>query len=123
MIFLEWVLGFTNQINAWAILIFAIFCSAFGTTSLKFLGDGGSKLYLLGVICGYTLFLFLITLVMNRIDMSIGYAVWAGLSTVLMTLSGVIFFGDQLSRKKTIGLILIIIGVVGLNLADGATLL
>lgn len=120
---MEWVLVVTNQINAWVILVFAIFCSAVGTTSLKFLGDGGSRFFLVGVVGGYALFLFLITLVLSRIEMSIGYAVWAGLSTVLMTLSGVVFFGDQLSSKKTIGLLLIIVGVVGLNLADASVLI
>lgn len=107
-----------NNINAWAMLIFAILCSATATTCLKFIGGGSSKLALVGVVVGYCLFLFLITLVMKRIDMSMGYAVWAGLSTVLMTISGIVFFKEHLSLQKLISLALVVIGVVLLNLSD-----
>ena len=114
------LIDFLNTINVWLLLIFAIFCSAFATTSLKFLGGGSSKIVLLGVVVGYALFLFIITLVMKRIDMSIGYAVWAGLSTVLMTISGFVFFKEHLSFQKIISLALVVAGVVLLNLAGGA---
>lgn len=113
------IFAFFDAINVWVLLIFAIFCSAFATTSLKFLGCGAPRYALLGVITGYTLFLFIITLVMSRIDMSIGYAVWAGLSTVLMTISGTIFFKEKLTFQKAISLTLVVVGVVVLNLADG----
>lgn len=107
-----------NNINAWAMLIFAILCSATATTCLKFIGGGSSKLALVGVVVGYSLFLFLITLVMKRIDMSMGYAVWAGLSTVLMTVSGIVFFKEHLSFQKLVSLALVVVGVVLLNLSD-----
>lgn len=107
-----------NNINAWAMLIFAIVCSATATTCLKFLGGGSSRIALVGVVVGYCLFLFLITLVMKRIDMSMGYAVWAGLSTVLMTISGIVFFKEHLSFQKIVSLTLVVIGVVLLNLSD-----
>lgn len=112
------VISFLDSINVWVLLIFAIFCSASATTSLKFLGGGSSKLALVGVVTGYTLFLFLITIVMSRIDMSIGYAVWAGLSTVLMTISGVVFFKEHISVQKIVSLALVVLGVVLLNLSD-----
>ncbi len=112
------IITFFDSINVWVLLVFAIFCSSFATTSLKFLGSGHSKWFLAYVVVGYTLFLFIITLVMRRIDMSIGYAVWAGLSTVLMTLSGAIFFKERLTLQKVISLALVVIGVVVLNLAD-----
>lgn len=104
-----------NAHNAWLILIFAIICSAVGTTSLKFLAKTGRYYYLIGVFSGYALFLILITLVLKWIDMGVGYAVWAGLSTLLMTLSGVIFFHDSLSVKKIFSLTLIVIGVIILS--------
>lgn len=112
------VFSFLAHINVWVLLIIAIFCSAFATTSLKLLGCGSSKWTLWGVVVGYTLFLFLITLVMSRIDMSIGYAVWAGLSTVLMTISGALFFKEHLTIQKIISLTLVVLGVILLNLAD-----
>lgn len=104
-----------NSHNAWLILILAIFCSAIGTTSLKFLAKTGRYYYLIGVFSGYALFLVLITLVLKWIEMGVGYAVWAGLSTLLMTLSGVVFFKDNLSVKKVLSLTLIIIGVAILS--------
>lgn len=113
------LIDFLNTINVWVLLIFAIFCSAIATTSLKFLGGGASKVALVGVVLGYLIFLFIITLVMKRIDMSIGYAVWAGLSTVLMTISGFVFFKEHLSLQKIISLALVVAGVVLLNLASG----
>lgn len=112
------IFTFLANINVWVLLIVAIFCSAFATTSLKLLGCGSSKWTLAGVVVGYALFLFLITLVMSRIDMSIGYAVWAGLSTVLMTISGTLFFKEQLTVQKIMSLTLVVVGVVLLNLAD-----
>lgn len=110
------IFEFFDAINPWLILFVAIFSSAVGTTALKFFTQRKKPLFLPIIVIGYTIFLFLITLVMERIDISVGYAVWAGLSTALMTLSGVIFFHERLSPIKVASLLLIISGVVGLNL-------
>ena len=104
--------------NAWIILVAAIFCSAIGTTCLKFLAKTGQYRYLIGVIGGYACFLISITLVLKWIDMGVGYAVWSGLSTLLMTLSGVFFFKEKLGLRKVGSLICIIVGVVILSLVD-----
>jgi small multidrug resistance pump len=51
--------------------------------------------------------------------MSVAYAVWAGLGIVLITLIGVGFFGETLTLWRSGCIALVLIGVIGLNLAHG----
>lgn len=51
----------------------------------------------------------------NKSEVGIISAVWTGGGTALITISGILLFGESLSLVKLVGIVLIIIGVVGIN--------
>lgn len=61
------------------------------------------------------------TLALKKIDVSIGYAIWAGLGTALITVIGIFWFKEPVNALKMISLIVVIAGVIGLNLSGRIT--
>ena len=55
---------------------------------------------------------------LSRIDVSIAYALWSALGTVLVSSAGVIFFGESYDAIKLLCIALIISGVIGLNIRE-----
>jgi quaternary ammonium compound-resistance protein SugE len=62
--------------------------------------------------------LFFLSVALKRIDVGIGYAVWAGIGAVGAALLGPVFFDETLTPAKAFWLAVIIGGVVWLKLAD-----
>ncbi|MBC7850345.1 MAG: multidrug efflux SMR transporter [Chitinophagaceae bacterium] len=60
-------------------------------------------------------FVFL-TLALKTLPAGLANAVWAGASTVLVAIAGVYFLKEELSVIQIVSLILIIVGLIGLNL-------
>src|SRR4030042_1158236 len=101
----------------WLYLTLAIALEICGTTSMK-LSEGFSKLTpSIMVFVFYGLSFALFTLVLKTIDISVAYAIWAGLGVLLITLIGIFWFEESVSVLKIISISLIIIGVVGLRLS------
>ncbi|TQL69750.1 small multidrug resistance pump [Nocardioides albertanoniae] len=69
------------------------------------------------VLAGYGLSIWLLALVVERMPVSVAYAIWSGLGTALVAAIGVMFLGDHLSLAKAGFLAMIVVGVVGLNLS------
>ena len=69
------------------------------------------------VVVGYGLSIWLLSVVVRSMPVSIAYAVWAGVGTAAVAVVGVLFLDESLGPLKTVSLALIVIGVVGLNLA------
>ena len=104
---------------SWLYLVLAIILEVSGTTSMK-LSQGFTKLLpsVLMFLC-YGLSLSALTLALKKIDVSLAYAVWSGLGTALIASVGIIWFREPLTAMKIASLLLIILGVIGLNLGDG----
>ena len=66
----------------------------------------------------YVISLFGFALALKKIEVSVAYAVWSALGTAAVSVFGIIMFGESCNLKKVISLILIMIGVVGLNLQE-----
>ena len=47
------------------------------------------------------------------------YATWCSVGMVLTTLIGALVFGESLSVNKLLSVLVIVLGVVGLNLSGG----
>ncbi len=62
--------------------------------------------------------LFFLSVALKKIDVGIGYAVWAGIGAVGAALLGPVFFDETLTLTKAFWLAVIIGGVVWLKLAD-----
>ena len=100
----------------WLFLAGAIASEVAGTTSMK-LCDGFTKLVpsLLVVVC-YGVAFTLLGFALKTIDVSVAYAIWAGVGTALICVVGMLFFREGMSLLKLLSIALIVVGVVGLNL-------
>ena len=97
-------------------LFLAILLEVAGTTSMKF-SVGFTKLIPSTLIFVFYTFSFVfLTLALKRLEISIAYAIWAGLGTLLIAVIGIFFFHESITLIKLISLGLIITGVVGLRL-------
>jgi small multidrug resistance pump len=103
----------------WLFLVLAIVGEVAGTTCMK-LSDGFTKvLPSIGLVVCYALCFGFLTLALKKMDMSLAYAIWAGLGTALITGVGVVLFHEPISSMKIGGVVLIIAGVAALNLSGG----
>ncbi|MEU4116574.1 multidrug efflux SMR transporter [Kitasatospora sp. NPDC028055] len=66
----------------------------------------------------FLLTLWALSAALRTIDVSIGYAVWAGIGSVGAALLGPVVFDESLTPVKAVWLAVIIAGVVWLKLAD-----
>jgi small multidrug resistance pump len=104
---------------SWLYLVLAIVLEVSGTTSMK-LSQGFTKILpSMLMFLFYGLSLSALTLALKKIDVSVAYAVWSGLGTALIASVGVLWFREPLNALKIISLLLIILGVIGLNLGGG----
>ncbi|BAY37913.1 small multidrug resistance protein [Nostoc sp. NIES-2111] len=96
-------------------LLVAILFEVSGTTCMK-LSDGFNKLTpSVLIFVFYGLCFTFQTLSLKNIDISIAYSVWSGLGTTLIATIGLIWFRESMTLIKFMSMILIIVGVVGIN--------
>ena len=69
------------------------------------------------VVLGYGISFWLLALVLRELSVGTTYAVWSAAGTALIAVVGMFAFGEPATALKVASLALIIIGVVGLNLA------
>ena len=63
---------------------------------------------------------FFLSLALLTFDVGVGYALWTSLAGVGIVIVGALFLGQKLTWRKALGIVIVIIGVVGLNLAGNA---
>ncbi|EWS80553.1 DMT family transporter [Brachybacterium phenoliresistens] len=63
---------------------------------------------------------FFLSLALLTFDVGIGYALWTSLAGVGIVIVGALFLSQKLTWKKFLGILVVIGGVVGLNLAGTA---
>ncbi|WP_027857099.1 DMT family transporter [Marinobacterium jannaschii] len=104
----------------WLYLLAAILLEVGGTTAMKY-SEGFSRLLpsVLMFVCYGLAFVFL-TYALKVFEVGTAYAIWSGVGTAAIALIGVLCFSEAVTTMKLISLSLIILGVVGLNLAGGA---
>lgn len=102
--------------QGWVYLTGAILLEVAGTASMK-LSEGFTKIVpsiLLFIFCAASF--VVLTFAIRNIDVSMAYAIWAGIGTALITVIGVLYFREPASLFKFLCVGLIILGVAGLNL-------
>lgn len=101
----------------WMLLFFAIGLEVLATTCMK-LSNGFKNLYAsLFMVIFYTVSLGLLTISLKKIDISIAYAIWSGLGTVIISIIGIVIFKESVNLVKVASIILIIVGVMALNIS------
>lgn len=103
--------------SAWVYLSIAIVLEVIGTSFLK-LSEGFTKLTpsLLVIVC-YAGAFFLLALSLKKLEVGAAYALWSGIGTALIATIGILYFNESINLLKIISIGLIILGVIGLNMA------
>ncbi|MEG6522937.1 multidrug efflux SMR transporter [Desulfotomaculum sp. 1211_IL3151] len=97
-------------------LMLAIVCELVGTSLLK-ASDGFSKLFpTVGLLIGFTLAFFFLSLSLKTIPLNIAYAIWSGLGTVATVIISILIWKEKVNFASVTGIALIIIGVIVLNM-------
>ncbi|MCL7942115.1 SMR family transporter [Halomonas sp. ATCH28] len=93
-------------------LALAIVAEVVGTSALK-ASEGFTRLWpSVTVVVGYGLAFYLLALVLRTMPVGIAYAFWAGLGIVLVTLVGILVYGEKPDLPALLGLAMIVGGVV-----------
>lgn len=71
------------------------------------------------VVAGYLLAIWLLTIVVKKMDVSIAYAIWSGVGTAAIAIIGYLWLGEAMTPIKVAGIALIIAGVVAVNINAG----
>lgn len=100
---------------AYVYLAVAIIAEVIATSALK-ASEGFTKLVpSVLVVIGFGVAFYCLSLVLKTIPMGVVYAIWSGLGIVLISIAGLIIFGQKLDLPAIIGIALIVSGVVVMN--------
>jgi small multidrug resistance pump len=69
------------------------------------------------VVAGYAAAFWLLSLVLREISIGTSYAIWSGVGTAALAIIGIVALGESANALKIGSIALIILGVIGLNLA------
>lgn len=105
---------------AWALVILAgVFEAAFAVT-LK-LSHGFTQLVPTLLFCVFALASFgLLTVALKHLEVGTAYAVWTGLGAAGAVSVGMLWLDETVSVLKIVSVGLVLVGVIGLQLAGGA---
>ncbi len=108
------------MLTASLLLLTAIAAEVAATSSLPRTDAFRNPAWTAAVLAGYALSIWLLSLVVRTIPVSVTYAIWAGLGTAAVAVVGALFLGERLDAVKAGAIALIVVGVVVLNLRTAA---
>lgn len=109
---------FNCMLISWLYLMMAIIFEVFGTTCMKLSEEFTKIVPSILIFVFYGFCLTFLTLSLRKLEVSIVYAVWSGLGTIIITSIGIFWFRESLTIIKVMSIFLIIVGVIGLNLGE-----
>jgi small multidrug resistance pump len=101
---------------AYLYLGLAIFAEVIATSLLKASAEFTRLWPSIGVVIGYGIAFFCLSLSLRSIPVGITYAIWSGIGIVLITAIGWVVYGEKLDTPALAGCGLIIAGVAVINL-------
>ena len=102
---------------AWIYLSAAIASEVVGTVFLRFTDGFTRPAPSILVVVTYAASLWLTALALRELEISLAYAVWAGVGTAAVAVIGMAAMGESVNGLKLASIALVIGGVVGLNLS------
>lgn len=102
-------------------LILAIIAETIGTSFLQASQQFTKPWPIAGMVVTYGISFYFLGLALGSMPVGIAYAIWSGLGIVLITLIGLVIFGQRLDLAAVIGIGLIIAGVAVLHLFSKTT--
>jgi small multidrug resistance pump len=100
-----------------ALLALAIVFELIATASLKASNGFTRPLPSTSTVIGYAISFYLLSLTLRKMEVGTVYAIWSGAGTAAMALIGYWLFEEGLPPIKVVSIVLIVLGVVGLNLS------
>lgn len=97
-------------------LALAVIAEVIATSTLKATEEFTRPIPTLIMVLGYTFAFYFMTLALRTIPLGVTYAIWSGLGIVLISVIGVMFYNERLDLAATIGMGLIIAGVLVIHL-------
>jgi small multidrug resistance pump len=101
------------------LLALAILLEVSGTTCMKLSVGFTRPLPTVLVLLFYVGSFTALSITLKTLPVSVVYAIWSGVGTVLVAAVGMIWFKESLTALKVVSIALIVAGVVGLNLSLG----
>lgn len=102
----------------WTILAAGILFEVLGTICMKY-AEGFTRLVpSILVFVFYGISLAALVFVLEKMQVSIAYAIWASVGTALIAVIGMLFFKEPVSLMKILSISFIILGILGLELFD-----
>ena len=102
---------------AWIYLAAAIATEVVGTVFLRYTDGFTRPAPSILVLVTYAGSLWLTALALRQLEISLAYAVWAGVGTAAVAVIGMTLLGESVNALKLASIALVISGVVGLNLS------
>ncbi|WP_345955736.1 multidrug efflux SMR transporter [Mucilaginibacter sp. PAMB04168] len=102
----------------WAYLFAGIVFEVLGTICMKY-AEGFTKLIpSILVFVFYGISLAALVFVLEKMEVSIAYGIWASAGTALIAVIGMLFFKESVSLVKILSVSFIILGILGLELFE-----
>lgn len=105
-------------LNGWGFLLLAGLCEVLYASIIP-RTDGFTRLWP-SLYCGFFLLLsiYLLSLSVRVLPLGLAYAVWVGIGTIGTVFYAMLYMGEQLGLLRSLCLVMIIAGIVGLKLAS-----
>lgn len=108
------------MLTASLLLLAAIAAEVAATSTLPRTDGFRNPGWTAAVLLGYAVSIWLLSLVVRTIPVSVTYAIWAGLGTAAVAVVGVLWLGERLDLLKAVAIAMIVVGVVVLNVRTAA---
>lgn len=105
-----------NAINPWVWLTIAILGELAGTSSLKLANGWERPWAYAGVVVGFGVALWLVAYLVQKMDISVVYAIWSGVGIAMVAVVGVVVFHEAMNWTRALGLLATIVGIVLLQM-------
>lgn len=105
-------------LECWLSLAVAIVFGVLGTISMKVSHGLEHIKPAVSLAIFYTISFIAMTFALKYLQLSVVYAIWSGVGTILVAMVGVLYFSESLSLRKVLFLLLIVLGVTGIHLGD-----
>ena len=102
--------------GAWILLAVAIAAEVTASALLPRAEGFTNPFWTAVVLAGYAVGIWLLTVIVRSMPVSVAYAIWAGLGTAAVAVIGWVFLGESMNPVKAICIAMIVAGVIGLNL-------
>lgn len=100
----------------WGLLLSAAALEIVGDLSFKWWAETGRRLGLVVGLVVYGLALILFAHLLRRAALAVVLALWSGVAVILMALAGRWLFGEALSPRHILGILLVVGGIVLLQI-------